>query len=90
MPKLVNNSESCVLIRLKNATVPDGFDAMSWIAATLNVFEVIMQQSLVLNNNVIYDHKNLSLTHVFYITPKFIINCATILEVSILPINDGE
>lgn len=82
LPKLINNLDAVQVIKLRSPSTPDGFDAHSWLAASVNLHEIYMQQNVALHSVVIYDHEQLSLNHVFKITPKFIMNSAKILEVS--------
>lgn len=79
LPKLLEDKYGVLIFRLSSESHHE-IDAYKWLNSILNVYEVKMEEGVMLDVVMILDITNLKMKHVFKITPKYVSDTFFLLE----------
>ncbi|XP_056635417.1 uncharacterized protein LOC130444352 [Diorhabda sublineata] len=79
LPKLLEDKYGVIIFKLQSQTHHE-VDAYAWLNSVLNIYEVVMEEGVMLDTVLILDMTNLGMKHVFKITPKFVSDTFYLIE----------
>ncbi|XP_057651924.1 alpha-tocopherol transfer protein-like [Diorhabda carinulata] len=79
LPKLLEDKYGVIIFKLQSQSHHE-VDAYAWLNLVLNIYEVVMEEGVMLDTVLILDMTNLGMKHVFKITPKFVSDTFYLIE----------